>query len=192
MKFNTTYIKKLIKCKRIGKIIKLIENNLYNWSDDNYVYVFRSLVLVFRRHERDELTTYYLFFHFVNMKKFSFSDICRVHYGYIHSSIIKCIYEKNHIYLNVKYLDSYYANSYKKLYTKEMPYVRFRSPFRIVYDHLENSEMYALSSLVTLCTNPRYINIYLETHVINRLEYHVNRIKNISQRDYIKFLFYDK
>ena len=39
---NREYINKLIKCRRVGKLIKLCDDNLYYWSEDDYDYLINN------------------------------------------------------------------------------------------------------------------------------------------------------
>lgn len=43
IRMNREYIDKLVRCKRVGKLIKLCDDNLYYWSTDDYRYLFQML-----------------------------------------------------------------------------------------------------------------------------------------------------
>lgn len=56
---NREYIDKLVKCKRVGKLIKLCNDNLYKWSVNDYRYLCKVCI---DNRPKFKLLTSYMYF----------------------------------------------------------------------------------------------------------------------------------
>lgn len=210
MRFNSEYIQKLIKCKRIGKIIKLIEDNLYNWSNDNYESIFRCLVN--DELKRDEMISYYLFLNFIKMKNINFKNIYIKHLNSYVKRVNSLLHLNSYVKRVINYLHDtnyinglvklYYKNSHKGYYLTNVNYTNVnynRTPFRHIHIMFAKYNLCIpddeVCNLIYIYTSPKYINIYSDPNIIitdkQLILACLKSSENRSQREYIKFLFYD-
>lgn len=66
---NSKYIKKLLNCNRSGKVIKLMTDNVYNWSIDDYEKILKICTQYCYGYKKHWRVYYYIIIHIKKYKK---------------------------------------------------------------------------------------------------------------------------
>lgn len=114
MSILKSYIDKLLKTNRIGKLIKLVNDNRFEWSVDTYEYILRN------NHRYNRYTKFYRIYCYFLQD----NQLCRDHLFVTKSyKVLSSIEERRIIhYNNDEDLSGIRSLKYKYLLSKEMRY----------------------------------------------------------------------
>lgn len=162
---NKSLINNLIKHNRSGKIIKLIESNIHNWSVKDFEYIFVKCI---NQNKVVSFIFIYMLEHFANKKSINLNTIQEedLYHGEIYSNcdysiMTHLINYDNYLWIMEVAFEFYHYEKFKYLLSNEIQYAY---PYINISDH----ESFYIGDFVL--KTKRTIDYCCSKNIINRFE----------------------